>query len=162
MNLPIHRRAKNTDAKNSDAKNSDERDYEHLRRSLVADLDRWPSAADELINRLSDVVPLADVEESDDAYLIDIELPGVRRDDVTLEISGGRLSVTAERRERHRVGLLRRSTRTTGRFRLQVALPLEVDADAVTAHLDHGVLTVTVPKAARARRRRIPIGRPQQ
>lgn len=151
MNLPIHRRTDNTD----------ERDYEHLRRSLVADLDRWPSFADQLISRMGDVVPLADVEEADDAYLVDIELPGVRREDVTIEVSNGRLSVTGERRERHRVGLLRRSTRTTGRFRLQIALPHEIQADAVTANLDHGVLTVAVPKAERARRRRIPVGRPK-
>lgn len=152
MNLPIHRRGKGTD----------EHDFEHLRRSLVADLDRWPAFADELISRMGDVVPLADVEESDDAYIVDVELPGVHRDDVTIEVSNGRLSVTGERRERHRVGLLRRSTRTTGRFRLQIALPLEIDPDAVTADLERGVLTITVPKAARARRRRIPVGRPQQ
>lgn len=150
MNLPIHRRPKSPD---------DERDFEHLRRSLVADLDRWPSFADELISHLGDVVPLADVEDSDDAYIVDIELPGVRRDDISIEVSNGQLSVTGERRERQRVGLLRRSTRTTGRFRLQIALPQEIDADAVTAGLDHGMLTVTVPKTARARRRRIPIGR---
>ncbi len=154
MNLPIHRHARNTDER--------ELELERHLRSLAADLERWPSFADELISSLADVVPLADIEESDDAYLVEIELPGVRRDDVTIEMSGGRLSVTGQRRERRRVGLLRRSTRTTGRFRLQVALPLEVDADAVTAHLDHGMLTVTVPKAAAARRRRIPIGRPQQ
>jgi HSP20 family protein len=152
MNLPIHRRAKKAD---------DERDFEHLRRSLLADLDRWPGFADELISHLGDVVPLADVEESE-AYVVDIELPGVRRDDVAIEIANGQLSVTAERRERQRVGLLRRTTRTTGRFRLQITLPQEVDADAVTASLDHGMLTVTVPKAARARRRRIPIGRPSR
>ena len=151
MNLPIHRRSDVTD----------ERDFEHLRRSLVADLDRWPSFADELISRMGDVVPLADVEESDDAYIVDVELPGVRRDDVSIELSNGRLSITGERRERHRVGLLRRSTRTTGRFRLQIALPHEVQADAVTASLDQGILSVTVPKAERARRRRIPVGRPQ-
>lgn len=151
MNLPIHRRAANTD----------ERDFEQLRRSLTADLDRWPAFADQLISRLGDVVPLADVEESDDAYIVDVELPGVRRDDVTIEIADGQLSITGERRERQRVGLLRRSTRTAGRFRLQVGLPLDIDADAVSASLDHGMLTVTVPKAAHARRRRIPVGRPR-
>lgn len=151
MNLPIHRRGKK----------GDDHEFEHLRRSLVADLDRWPSFADELIDRMADVVPLAELQESDDAYVIDIELPGVRREDVTLEVSNGWLSVTGERRERHRTGLLRRSTRTTGRFHLQVALPDEIDTDAVTANLDHGMLTVTLPKAAGVRRRRIPIGPPQ-
>lgn len=150
MDLPLSRRTGTTD----------ERDAEHLRRSLVSELDRWPSFADELISRLGDVVPLADVEESDEAYVVDVEMPGVRPDGVTLEASHGRLSVTGERRERRRAGLLRRSTRTTGRFRLQVTLPDAIDPDAVTAALEDGVLTVTVPKAARARRRRIPISRP--
>jgi len=152
MNLPIHRRREHTD----------ERDFEHMRRSLNSDIDRWPRFADELIGRLRDVVPLADIEESDDAYVVDIEMPGVRREDVTIETSNGRLSVTGERRERRRVGLLRKGTRTNGRFRLQVGFAQEIDADAVTAELDHGVLTVNIPKATRARRRRIPISRPQK
>lgn len=153
MNLPIpHRRSKSTDGD----------EYERLHRSLVADLERWPNFADDVIDSVREVVPRADIEESDDAYVVDIELPGVRRDDVAIEISENRLSVTGERRERQRRGLVRRSTRTTGRFRLQVTLPLPVDADAVTASLDHGVLTVTVPKSASARRRRIPVGRPQR
>ena len=152
MNLPIQRRTTKAD---------DDRDFEHLRRSLVADLDRWPSFADELISHLGDVVPPAEIEESDDAYVVVVELPGVRRDDVTVEVGDNQLSVLGERRERQRVGLLRRTTRTTGRFRLLISLPLEIDSGAVTADLDHGMLTVMVPKAARARRRRIPINRPQ-
>lgn len=147
MNLPIprHRREE------------PEREHERLRASLVQDLDRWPDFASEVVDSVRDVVPLADLEESDDSYLVDIELPGVRREDVDLEVHQGRLLVTAERRERERVGLLRRRTRTTGRFRLQVTLPVEVDPEGVTAALDHGVLAVRVPKAERARRRRITV-----
>jgi len=136
-----------------------DRDHERLRRSLAVELDRWPDFADDLISSLRDVVPLADLEESDDRYLLEVELPGVRRDDITIEVVDRRVVVTGERRERRRLGLLRHRTRTTGRFRLDVTLQLALDQEAVTATLDHGLLTLTVPKAERARRRRIPVSR---
>lgn len=106
-----------------------------------------------------DVVPLVDLEERDDSYLLDVELPGVRRDDVSVELTAGQLVITAERRERERVGLLRHRTRTTGRYRLELTLPVDVDGDHVAASLEQGVLTVVVPKAEHARRRRIPVAR---
>jgi HSP20 family protein len=68
--------------------------------------------------------------------------------------------VTAERRERQRVGLLRHRTRSRGRFSMAVTLPGHVDSVEVTPSLDHGLLTIVVPKTERARRRRIPVGRP--
>jgi len=151
MNLPIPRHRRTRPAQQQ------EREFQQLRRSMARDLERWPDFANDLLNTVRDVVPLADIEETDDSYLLDVELPGVRRGDVSLEVSDSRLVVTGERRERQRVGLLRHRTRTTGRLRLAVTLPADIDSDAVTARLDHGVLTVTVPKTDRARRRRIPI-----
>ena len=125
---------------------------------LVAEIDDvLTDALAEMQHAVRDVVPLADVVERDDGYVLDVELPGVRRDDVSVEVAQGCLRITGERRERHRVGLLRHRTRTTGRFRLELTLPVDVDTDEVTASLDHGVLTVVVPKAVHARRRRIPV-----
>ncbi len=102
-------------------------------------------------------IPLADVEESDDAYLVEVELPGVKREDVTLEVSGRRLTVSGERKERERVGILRKRTRSVGRFEYQVTLPGEVDEAGVEASMDEGVLSVRVPKAASERPRRIQV-----
>jgi len=102
--------------------------------------------------------PLADVEETDDAYVVEIELAGVRREDLSVEIAGSRLTVTGEREERERVGILRRRTRTVGRFYYEVDLPGEVEEGDVTADLHDGVLTVRVPKAASERPRRIAVG----
>ncbi|MDP9434189.1 MAG: Hsp20/alpha crystallin family protein [Actinomycetota bacterium] len=130
---------------------------------LPSDLTRLVEDVDGVFRTLDraarDVVPLADLEERDDRYVLDVEFPGVQRDDVQVEITGGRLVVTGERRERERRVVFRSRTRTTGRLRLEVALPAEVEGDAVTASLDAGVLTVVVPKAPGARRRRIPVGR---
>ena len=101
--------------------------------------------------------PLADVEETEDAYLVEIELPGVRRDDISVELAGRRLSVSGERKERERAGILRRRTRTVGRFHYEVVLPGDVEEEGVSASMEEGVLTVRVPKPASARARRIPI-----
>ncbi len=101
--------------------------------------------------------PLADVEESDDAYTIDMDLPGVDRDDIDIEVTGRRLVVSGERNEKDRTGLLRRQTRTVGRFRYEVTLPDQVNGEGIDASLNDGVLHLRVPKAHGAQRRRIEV-----
>lgn len=101
--------------------------------------------------------PATDVEETAEAYVIELELPGVRREDVSVEFGGGELAVTGEVKERERVGFLRSRTRPVGRFDYRVSLPADVEEDQVTASLSDGVLTVRVPKSEKARPRRIPI-----
>ena len=101
--------------------------------------------------------PPADLEESDEAYLVEIELPGVRKDDLDIEVAGRRLTVTGERREKERVGILRRRERTVGRFRYEVLVPGDIDEDGAAAGLDDGVLTVRLPKPAHERPRRIAV-----
>lgn len=128
-------------------------DLNRLNQQLQGYLERW----NDLPSLTGGFTPLADVEETDDAYVVEIELPGVKRDDVSLEVTGGRLSVSGERKERERVGILRRRSRTVGQFHYEVVLPGEVDEDAVSASMDEGVLTVRVPKPASERPRRIPI-----
>lgn len=101
---------------------------------------------------------LGELEETEDAFIVEIDLPGVDRKDVDIELEGRRLMVTAERKERERTGILRRRTRTVGTYRHEVVLPTEVDEDAVDASLSDGVLTVRLPKHEVAKRRRITIG----
>ena len=101
--------------------------------------------------------PAVDVEETDDAYVVEAELPGVRREDVQVEASSGVLTITGEFKERERTGILRRRTRRIGRFEFRTTLPSSVDTEAVTASLHDGVLTVKVPKADEAKPRRVVI-----
>jgi HSP20 family protein len=101
--------------------------------------------------------PPVDIEEQDDAYVIEAELPGVKRDDVNIEVVGNELSITGEIKERERKGVLRRRTRRVGRFEYRVRLPEQVDPEKVEANLDGGILSVRVPKIQRAERRRIEV-----
>ncbi len=124
-----------------------------LRGQLDALLSGW----DELLSRTDAFTPLADLEETDEAYVAEVELPGVKLEDLSVEVAGRRLTVSGERKEKERVGILRRRTRSTGRFYYEVLLPGEVDDAGVEAFLEEGVLTVRVPKAASERPRRIEI-----
>lgn len=101
--------------------------------------------------------PLADVEETDDAYVVEIDLPGIKREDIDIQLSDRQLTVSGEVKEKERTGILRRRTRRVGEFQYSVTLPADVDATKVSAHLDDGVLTVRVPKPEQAKPRRIQI-----
>lgn len=125
---------------------------EPARRGLFGDV--WPSLPNLLAGGFT---PLADVEETPEAYFVEIELPGVKRDDIDIEITGQHLSVQGERKEKERVGILRRRERTVGRFAYEVTVPGDVEEDGVEAHLDEGVLRVRLPKPERERPRRIEV-----
>ena len=101
--------------------------------------------------------PLADVTEIDDAYLVEIELPGVDRKDLTVEVAANELRIGGEIVEKERAGWLRHRTRRVGRFAYRTTLPGDIDADRISADLAHGVLTVRVPKTEAAKPRRITI-----
>jgi HSP20 family protein len=102
--------------------------------------------------------PPVDIEETEDAWVLEAELPGVKRDDVTVELRGNELEISGEIKERERVGILRRRTRRVGNFEFRVVLPGDVDASNVEAKLDDGVLRVRIPKPEKARSRRIEVG----
>src|SRR5581483_3238387 len=90
--------------------------------------------------------PAVDVEETDDAWLVEAE------------VRDNELAIYGDIHERERKGILRRRARRTGRFDYRLALPGEIDAEAVVAGLEEGVLTVRIPKAGGSRGRRIEIG----
>lgn len=111
--------------------------------------------------QMADLVwtPLADLDETDDAYIVKVDLPGVRKDQVEVQVQDRQLNITGEvpepqedeGRRRHR------RSRRTGRFELHTYLPGDVSADAVRAELADGVLTVTVPKAESSKPHKVEI-----
>jgi HSP20 family protein len=113
----------------------------------------WASALTERIGWS----PLVDLEETDDAFVVDADLPGVKREDVNVELIGNELAISGEIKEPERTGTLRRRSRRSGRFDYRISLPSHVDPDKVEATLSDGVLRLRVPKAERAQRRRVEI-----
>jgi HSP20 family protein len=101
--------------------------------------------------------PLADIDETDDAFEIDVELPGVKKRAIDVSVEGRRVTISGEREDKERVGVLRRRTRGVGHFRYEVTLPGALDENGVKASLRDGVLTVRVPKATGEAPRRIEI-----
>jgi HSP20 family protein len=101
--------------------------------------------------------PPVDIEEQDDAYVVEAELPGVSRDDVNIEIVGNELIINGELKERERKGILRKRTRRVGRFDYRVTLPEQVHGEEVEARLNDGVLTVRLPKSERAQRKKVDV-----
>jgi HSP20 family protein len=101
--------------------------------------------------------PFADLRETDDAYVVEVEVPGIKREDVDVEIAERELIISGQLKEREREGVLRRGTRRSGHFEYRALLPTEVKAEDVNATLADGVLTVTVPKAQAIKPRHIEV-----
>lgn len=93
-------------------------------------------------------VPPMDIVETEQEFVLRTDLPGLSESDVKLEILDGVLTVSGERkRDQHetREGY-RRIERASGSFTRSLTLPDGVDAAAVSAHFEHGVLEIHVPK----------------
>ncbi len=118
----------------------------HLMRSL------WPTT-----DGSPEVLPGASLEETDEAFVFELDLPGVAKSDITIEVSGNRVSVKGNRNEPERDGVVRRSTRVTGSFAYEVTMPSPIEGKDVTAAMTDGVLKITAPKATTARPRHVTI-----
>lgn len=100
-------------------------------------------------------MPMAEEEETEDAYLIRAELPGIPAEHVDIAVEGNDLSITGEITEEQRGTSL---TRRTGKFSYRTMLPQDADSERIDADLTDGVLTVRVPKSTESKRRKIEIG----
>ena len=102
-------------------------------------------------------IPFADIEETESAWIVEAEVPGVRREDINVELRDGELVISGDVKQRERTGRVRRRSRRTGHFEYHVTLPGEIDEEHIDATLHEGVLTVRVPKTEQARPRRIEV-----
>jgi HSP20 family protein len=100
---------------------------------------------------------VADIEENDNNYVVEMDVPGVKRDDINVELRENELRVTGEVKERERKGILRRQARKVGQFEHVLVLPPDVDANNVEATLRDGVLTIRVGKTTSSQPRQIEV-----
>jgi HSP20 family protein len=135
-------------------------------------LDQWTNLRDE-INRLFDVpfgdwnrdteffgwAPAVDVYEDRDSLVVQVELPGMKKEDIDLSFHEGSLIISGERKLESESGdgESSRSERFFGRFQRAIELPKRVDAGGATATYRDGILTVKLPKAEEAKPKQITV-----
>lgn len=105
--------------------------------------------------------PAMDVAENEDQITVQVDLPGLRADDVTVEVEGDLLTISGERGEQ-RAGEQEQIThreRRYGAFKRSLRLGDQIDAENVAATFENGVLTLVLPKKPEAQPKRITVQR---
>jgi len=105
-------------------------------------------------------MPRLDATESENAYVVTIDLPGIKRENIKINFDRGVLSVSGTRESeqtKNGNGRFYVSERPFGTFSRSLRFARDVDSDKIEAKLDHGVLTITVHKAATALPRQIEV-----
>jgi HSP20 family protein len=124
---------------------------------------RWDPLQDllalhERLNRLAGAdeagwMPPMDLSELADRYVVTVEVAGILREDIQIVVQDGKLTLKGERRAADTDSVrFERVERGHGRFVRTFALPGAVDAASVSADLQNGVLTITIPKVSDRRR----------
>ncbi len=131
-----------------------------LRREFDRLFDDWATPTSRGLRTEYTFVPACDVEEDEEHYLLTLEMAGMKKDDIKLEVNDGQLTISGERhQENKRTEDGRRySERRFGKFQRSFALPVGVDASRVEANYQDGILRVMLPKAESSKPRQIKIG----
>jgi HSP20 family protein len=148
------------------------KEREVVRWDPFRDLERWMGLRDwpgrrlgRLLGELGEpataamVSPAVDITEADDKYVVTAEIPGVKKEDLTIEIQEGVLSIRGEKRSEReeKKEKARWLERTYGAFTRSFTLPADAASDRVTASFENGVLKIEIAKRAEAKPKTIAI-----
>jgi len=103
-----------------------------------------------------DFSPALDLEEKDNNYIVTVDLPGMKKSDIKVDLNDNILTISGER-TRETKGEGKYTERMYGKFQRTFALPTQVNADKIDARFEDGVLRITLPKAEGARSHSIKI-----
>ena len=101
--------------------------------------------------------PAIDVSEKEDKFLVKVELPGVKEEDVSVSVAGGTLTIEGEKKAESEVkkkGYYYTET-SYGSFSRSITIPSTVDSSEIEANYDKGVLEITLPKAPEVKPKKI-------
>ena len=106
---------------------------------------------------LSGWTPALDLSEDKDNFVVKVEVPGMKKEDIDVTLHEGALSISGERKsdEKFEDAEVYRSERFYGRFHRTISLPASVAVDKIKAQYKDGVLTVTLPKTEEAKPKQI-------
>ena len=130
-----------------------------LNSALDEAFNSWPFQSGENGALTSSWIPACDVFEDKEAVKIVAEVPGVRPEDVRISLENNLLTIRGEKKQQaeEKNERVHRYERSYGAFERTFSLPTTVDPDRIVANYEHGILTVSIPKAERARPREIPV-----
>jgi HSP20 family protein len=132
-----------------------------LMRRMSEEMDRaFGPMAESGGSRSGTWYPAIDITENNGQLQVHAELPGIKPEDVHVEINNDILTIQGERKSehQHQIGRAYRSERRYGEFYREIALPEGVNADQVKASFNHGVLEISIPVPQQtSNRRQIPI-----
>lgn len=105
------------------------------------------------------ISPSLDLSEADDSLQIRMDMPGIKPDDINIEVTGNTVRITGERKEEkeEKGKTFHRIERRTGTFARSLTLPCKVREDKVDAACDDGVLTITLPKTEEAKTHKVKV-----
>ncbi|HEX3200658.1 MAG TPA: Hsp20/alpha crystallin family protein [Actinomycetes bacterium] len=103
--------------------------------------------------------PALDISERKDAYVVTVEVPGVKSEDLDITLEDGLLTIQGERQftQESTEQQFHRVERRYGAFRRSITLPAHVTAEGIQASFEDGVLQILVPKAEEAKPKRIQV-----
>jgi HSP20 family protein len=132
--------------------------FDGLRSDMdrALDLFKVPDASG-LLDRTT--APAVDVVETDEDFVVVADLPGVKRDDIELSVTGTLLSIRGDKKgeaQSDKRKIFRKET-WVGSFNRTIDLPADIDPDKVQAELKDGVLTVRVAKREEAKTKTIAV-----
>ena len=103
-------------------------------------------------------LPALNVSEEGDTLKVEVEIPGVRLEDVDVAFDKGELTIKGEKKvEIQESATVHRRERLAGSFIRTMTVPWEIKADQVSAELKDGILTVALPKAEAAKPRKVAV-----
>ena len=105
------------------------------------------------------VLPLINLTEGKDNYYVRAELPGVKGDELDIQVTANNLAISGERKiaAEEEGARYHRKEREAGTFSRMIGLPGEVDTDKVEAKLENGILTIVISKAEIAKPKQISV-----
>lgn len=104
-------------------------------------------------------VPLIDIEDTNDKFLVKVDMPGVSKEDISISIKGDTLEIKAEKKEEKKeedAGFLRKE-RTYKNYYRSLTLPEPINTEKINATFDNGVLNIEIPKAEKKEEKKIEI-----
>lgn len=126
-------------------------EFEHAFNRLASDWDgKWLT---------SEFNPACDLSETADAYQLRMDVPGIKPDDITVQVTGNSVRISGERKEEkeEKDKTYHRIERRSGSFCESLQLPGEVNEEKVQAEFHDGVLTVSLPKSETTKTRTVKV-----